>query len=486
LHAANALTSPLFFAEIHPHDFTKTSKMIDPLFHRYEDGPTACRPTTAVLRDIRQAIKTSRAMSSADVRLAAFMGLVNAVVERPTGFNDGVFYPPSDLPLRTAPTNRPLRAARMARASGKPRKLHSLALLVDFSDNTGKQPAAEFQKMLFDPGNPDSMTNIYRDMSYGLLEVTGEVIPYVRAPQPYAYYTAGESGTGNMYPHNTPGLLFDALTEYCKTDNLKRFDMDGDGIVDGIFLIHAGGGAEAEPDPQKRNDMIWSHKWTLPQEFVNQGVKVYAYSTEPEDGKVGVFSHEFGHVLGLPDLYDTTYRSEGVGNWCLMGGGSWGGGGSKPTRMSCWCLSKLGWINPVSAKSAKYTLDTLEKNAGDCLWIWTGGKSGPEYFMLENRQATGRDSALPGSGLAVWHIDETRSDNTNPLAYMVGLAQADGKRDLELAKNAGDANDLFPGKKTSFNDKTTPSSRAHDGSSTGVALSGIKVGNGKVAVTVKR
>jgi immune inhibitor A len=86
--------------------------------------------------------------------------------------------------------------------------------------------------------------------------VTGEVIPYVRVPQPYTFYTAGASGTGTNYPRNTPGLLFDALTEYCKTDNLKRFDTDGDGFVDGIFLIHAGGAAEAEPNPQKRNEMI--------------------------------------------------------------------------------------------------------------------------------------------------------------------------------------------------------------------------------------
>jgi hypothetical protein len=66
--------------------------------------------------------------------------------------------------------------------------------------------------------------------------------------------------------------------------------------------------------------------------------------------------------------------------------------------------------------------------------------------------------------------------------------QANGKRELELAKNAGDKNDLFPGglRKKSFNDKTTPSSRAHDGSSTGVALSAIAVAKRKVAVTVKR
>ncbi|MDB5851553.1 MAG: hypothetical protein JWP29_5305 [Rhodoferax sp.] len=456
---------------------------------RYEDGPTACRPTGAVLKQIQRDIKASRALSTADVKLAAYMGLVAADVQRPTGFNDGVFYPPGAVTLGAASARSPLRAARMERAGGTtPRKLHAIALLVDFSDNRGTRPAAEFQKMLFDPANPDSMTTIYREMSYGMLEVTGEVLGYVRAPRPYAFYAAGESGTGTNFPQNTPGLLFDALTEFCKGDDLKRFDTDGDGFVDGIFLIHAGGGAEASPDPVKRKNMIWSHKWTLPQAFENKGVKVFAYSTEPEDGKVGVFAHEFGHVLSLPDLYDTSYRSEGVGNWCLMGGGSWGGGGSKPTRMSCWCLSKLGWIKPLNAKPGKYTLATLEKDPKACLQVWTGGKQGPEYFLLENREATGRDGALPGAGLAVWHIDEARSDNTNPLAYRVGLMQADGLRQLELSKNAGDANDLFPGglKKKSFNDKTTPSSRAHDGTSTGVALSAISSTNGLVKLTVKR
>jgi len=457
---------------------------------RYRDGPTTCRPTVAVLRDIKQSIKKSHALSSVDVRLAAYMGLVVADVQRPTGFNDGVFYPAADVQLAAAPPDKPLRAARMARAvKGQTRKLHALALMVDFADNVGKRPAAEFQRMLFDKSNPDSMTNRYREMSYGALDISGEVIGYLRAPQPYAYYTAGESGMGDDHPHNTPGLLHDVLVEFCKTHNLARFDTDGDGFVDGLFLIHAGGGAEAEASKTKRKQMIWSHKWTLRRSFVNQGVKVYAYSTEPEDGRVGVFAHEFGHVLGLPDLYDTSYRSEGVGDWCLMGGGEWGGNGNKPTRMSCWCLSKLGWIKPVVAKSATYTLDTLENDPGACLRVWTGGKStGPEYFLLENRQATGRDSALPGSGLAVWHIDETRSENTNPHAYKVGLMQADGRRDLERAKNSGDGGDLYPGttRKKAFNDKSTPSSRAHDGSSTGVGLSAIGVANRKATVTIKR
>jgi len=121
--------------------------------------------------------------------------------------------------------------------------------------------------------------------------------------------------------------------------------------------------------------------------------------------------------------------------------------------------------------------------------VWKGGTAGPEYFLLENRQQAGRDAQLPGHGLALWHIDERQSDNTNPIAYRVGLVQADGRRDLELNANDGEAADLFPGSKkvTSVSDKsgTAPSTRANDGTATGIRLSRISESNGKVSVTVK-
>jgi immune inhibitor A len=308
----------------------------------------------------------------------------------------------------------------------------------------------------------------------------------VRAPQPYSYYAASESGTGSNYPQNTPGLLNDTLTIFCQNDNLTRFDTDKDGFVDAIFLIHAGRGAEAEPNSTKRKNMIWSHKWTLPQPFVNRGVKVFAYTIGPEDGRVGVFSHEFGHVLGLPDLYDRTYRSHGIGDWCLMAGGSWGDEGNRPTRMSCWCLSKLGWIEPevVVTGNKSLQLNTLEEKKTECYRLWTKGAIGPEYFLLENRQAKGLDAALPGSGLAVWHIDERQLNNDNPLAYLVALLQADGKKDLELLKNSGDDSDLFPGDKgvVALDDNTTPSTRSNVGSPSHVALTNIAMSEGIVTL----
>ena len=446
--------------------------------------------TRKVVKSIQREIKRSGALSSADVRLASAMRLVSADTGRRVGLNDGLFYPPGHARELAGARRMPLAAAALAPAPGV-RRLHALALLVDFDDNPGTRPAAEFERLLFDQANPGSMASYYKTISGGQLDISGEAIGYLRMPRPYSFYTNGESGMGEAsYPKNGPGLLFDALSVLTRTERLGRFDTDGDGFVDGLFLIHAGGGAEAEPDPARRKDKIWSHKWVLPTPFSDHGTKVYAYSTEPEDGRVGVFAHEFGHVLGLPDLYDTSYRSAGAGQWCLMAGGSWGGAGNQPTRLSCWCLARLGWITPrtVARTAGKvFTLDTLANDPTACLRIWKRGASGAEYFLLENRQKVGQDSALPGNGLAVWHIDEAQSGNTNPLAYLVGLVQADGRRDLELDANTGDSGDLFPGASatTRISDATTPALRANDGSTTGIVASSIREASGVVSLRLK-
>jgi immune inhibitor A len=450
-------------------------------------GATACTAHPKVLKNIAKQLEDHNILSAQERQIARLMGIVATTAAARPGFNDGIFFP-YELSTAGHGSSRVIPKAAVASVGSKrpkKRKMHAIALLVDFSDNKGMRRAKDFENLLFDKANPNSMTNFYRQLSYGALELTGEVIGYVRAPQPYSYYTASESGTGSNYPKNTPGLLNDALTIFCRNDNLARFDGDNDGFVDAIFLIHAGRGAEAEPNPAKRKNMIWSHKWTLPQPFVHQGVKVFAYSAEPEDGRLGVFSHEFGHLLGLPDLYDTTFRSHGIGDWCLMAAGSWGGKGNRPTRMSCWCLSRLGWIKPkVVTRRKSIQLNTLEEKKTECYRLWTKGETGPEYFLLENRQAKGLDAALPGSGLAVWHIDERQSNNDNPLAYVVALLQADGNKDLELLKNSGDAGDLFPGDKrvATVDDDTTASTRANTGSRSGVALTNIAMSGGIVTL----
>ena len=158
--------------------------------------------------------------------------------------------------------------------------------------------------------------------------------------------------------------------------------------------------------------------------------------------------------------------------------------------MSAWCLERLTWITPtkVTAQSA-LTLDTLANKKTDCYRIAAGAVAPNEYVLLENRQKKGRDAALPGHGLAVWHIDDTQSSNDNPLAYKVALVQADGRRDLELLKNSGDAGDVFPGStgRTSVlgSSAAHPHLRANNGAATTVSLTAISETGGKVKVKAK-
>lgn len=459
----------------------------------YDSGPTACVAHPKVLKNIQAQIAENSILSTADARIATMAGMLNIPAIGRTGFNDGVIYPPTgeEGPMLSASDDgrRPAARVSLAPTSGGV-TLNCLVLLVDFSDNVGKTKPTHYQDLLFNKNKPNSMTTFYKEMSFGNLTVTGQVTDWIRAANPYGHYVDGQSGTGNNFPKNTPGLLQEILQKYCQNNSLAPFDSNGDGFIDGLFLVHAGGGAEAEPNPAKRKDMIWSHKWTLPSAFTNNGVKAYAYFTAPEDGKLGVFSHEFGHFLGLPDLYDTSYRSRGIGNWCLMAGGSWNGAGDQPARMSAWCLSTLGWIKPKNITAAgNLSLKALEADKTACYRLWTKGKASKEYFLIENRQQKGRDAKLPGHGLAVWHIDETQSDNTNPLAYKVALVQADGKRELEFNKNSGDPGDTFPGSAgvVKLDDKGTvhPHTRKNDGTTSGVALSKIKEVNDVIQLSVK-
>src|SRR2546430_1723785 len=212
-------------------------------------GATACTAHPRVLKNIAKQLEEHNIVSTHELQIARRMGIVATIPVARAGFNDGIFFP------YELSTSAPASASVIPEAAldsvepkiPKKRKIHAIALLVDFSDNKGMRRPKDFEKLLFDEANPNSVTNFYRQLSYGALEITGEVIGYVRAPQPYSYYTAAESGTGSNYPQNTPGLLNDALTVFCQNDNLIRFDTDKNGFVDAIFLIHAGEGAEAAP-----------------------------------------------------------------------------------------------------------------------------------------------------------------------------------------------------------------------------------------------
>ena len=226
-------------------------------------------------------------------------------------------------------------------------------------------------------------------------------------------------------------------------------------------------------------NQIWSHKWVLDGGALNvDGTKIFAYLTVPEDAMIGVCCHELGHLLfGFPDLYDTDQSSEGIGNWCLMAAGSWGGtpAGSLPVHPSAWCKANQGWV-AVDNRTSNATLNIPDVKQSHTVYrLWKNGDSNPEYFLLENREQAQFDASLPSGGLLIWHIDETTPDNTNENHYRIALVQADGQRDLERAANRGDAGDPYPGIANNFrfDNTSAPNSKSYNGLATSVSVTNI-------------
>jgi immune inhibitor A len=355
----------------------------------------------------------------------------------------------------------------------------ALVLLVDFSDKAATETNQHYVDMLFTSGTyaTGSLRDFYWEASYNKLTVTGAVsgqggptAGWYRAPQPYSYYTNGNYGFG-AYPQNAQKLVEDVVDLADPFVNFADYDNDGDGFVDALFIVHAGPGAEATGNV---ND-IWSHQWGITPKTVD-GVKVSTYSMEPEDGRIGVFCHELGHVFGLPDLYDTDYSSAGTGRWDLMAGGSWNNGGLTPAHPVAWCKVKLGWVTPVTLFNVQQsvTIQPSETHA-EIYKLPVGSAASSEYFLLENRQQTGFDSNLPGEGLLVAQIDDNQTNNTDENHYLVDVEQCDGNFDLNKNANQGDATDPFPcGANAQFTANTTPNSKAYDGSDSQISVTNIQ------------
>ena len=414
-------------------------------------------------------------------------------------YDRGVNHPPKLRPVIEAP----LPGLRVqVESSALMREKKAIVILVDFSDNvanTTAYPSSHYSDLLFSTGTypTGSMRDYLTESSYGQLGIVGSVTEWLRMPQTYAYYVNGQRGLG-VYPYNAQRLAQDAVAAANPYVDFSQFDNDGpdgipssgddDGYVDAVFIVHAGPGYEETHN----SNHIHSHQWTTRTPVTVDGVKVSVYSMEPDNGKIGVFCHEFGHVLGLPDLYDYDYDARGVGNWSVMGYGSWGNNGLTPTHFDAWSKSKLGFVTPtvLTANVDSVTVPNAETSPTSYI-VWTNGIYSNEYFLVENRRPILFDSSLLGSGLVIYHVDEDALNNRNQcccspcqLHYAVAVEQADAECDLESNYNSGDQGDPFPGSggmmnpNYVFNYLSTPSSRSYSGNDTQVAFTNIiTIGN---------
>jgi immune inhibitor A len=424
-------------------------------------------PSPDVLRAMRDEFHSL--VLSAPAALRSHLHLGEPTTYSP-GLNDGLIYPPEDMPERLMGL-----APEAAPAGPGPVRgvVRVIAILAEFPDHRFATDRAHYEQLLFSDGaHPTgSLRDYYSQASYGKVLISGEICGPYQLPEPYSYYVAGQSGTGG-YPHNAQRMTEDAVAAASADVDFSPFDPNGDGYVDALIIVHAGRGAEAVPSSDRVNH-VWSHKWVLSHKVTHNGMNLYAYLTVPEDGRLGVWAHELGHLLfQWPDLYDTDYSSSGLGNWCIMAGGSWNDGGDTPALPSAWCKLSQGWAD-AEVVTGKKTLDLPRSADHQRIWkLWTAGLPRAEYFLVENRARYGFDARLPGEGLLIYHVDEAQAGNSREPHYKVALVQADGLQDLENKADSGDAGDPYPGDAGNriFDRTSAPASLTYAGAPTGVAI----------------
>ncbi len=273
-----------------------------------------------------------------------------------------------------------------------------------------------------------SINDFYGEISCGKFHLEGKVFDWVKAKKNRTDYNQGTN------PAIKSVLLNEAMDLILARDGKDA--LDG---YDGFFFIYAG---ERFPTTN-RGSLYWPHRSTFlrkiagknerkqPAEAAEKDLKNadpgagkntastrkdsrdkeirVSYFICPEGAKVmtgiSVFCHEFGHMLGLPDLYARPENpgSEGVGVWCLMANEL---GKGRPQHMSAWCLEKLGWLKPAvidPTEKQKLILAPVEGSATECFKVLIR-RDASEYLLLENRQQRDFDTGLPAAGLLIWRV----------------------------------------------------------------------------------
>ncbi len=349
-----------------------------------------------------------------------------------------------------------------------------LVLLIDFSDFPQTISRQEVDDFCNKPGysgfgNNGSAFDYFRDVSDGKLRYKNRVAAYYRAKHPRTYYTDPKISYGTR----TQELIKEALDHLVA----NRFDFSGlsadsSGYIRALSVFYAG---------TRSNDWsegLWPHAWRLATSYsIGNGRKFGDYQITDLGTQLTLrtFCHENGHmVCDFPDLYDydraENEKGNGVGHYSLMCAG---GPDRNPVQVDAYLKHAAGWASKVTTLGSGVTA-TVEAGKNDFL---LHAKNAAEYFIIENRQKSGRDAALPDEGVAIWHVDVKGNNSHEQMTpakhYELSLEQADNRFDLERRVNNGDADDLYGGAKGTFGTNTAPSSKWWDGSVSGLEIESI-------------
>ncbi|HUG28058.1 MAG TPA: M6 family metalloprotease domain-containing protein [Gemmatimonadales bacterium] len=410
-----------------------------------------------------------------------------------------------------------------------------------YSDTPVNDTIEEFYDVLFGTtpplGRPYTLKTYYKELSHNRVNLDGVVFTPFQHDQTAAWVTDGCKGVTIPGQTNCPrpnsqnrmGQMLIALLDAISTGSgggtvWSQFDNDGpdgipnsgddDGFVDFVTFLQPQVGGECT-----NSSGIWSHRWVISvwnngspyvtqtprrdaqgNPIPGQFLQVRDYTIQSQVGgatgcasgailPVGTVAHETGHAFGLPDLYDTSNQTWGIGDWSLMSLGNQVTQLS-PSSYDPWSLFGLGWAT-VDLLSTSRTVVTGPRVMSDTIFLARALAAPRQYVLVENRQAVGSDSAQMGPGvlarqkmpgLLLWYVDEQKisldllGNRVNSgLTHGVALLQADGLNQLRARQNRGDPGDPYPGStnNTRFSLLSNPAARDYQGLALGFAFDEI-------------
>lgn len=403
-------------------------------------------------------------------------------------------------------------AVRRAQAQGRQKRMlrkaqasnvfqgtkKGLIILVQFTDSKFKSghDLALYERIANDEnysGNNfrGSIKDYFKAQSHGQFELDFDVAGICQLQHPYAYYGKNNSQKEDVKPGE---MVAEAcLWAHEHGINFSKYDWNGDGEVDQVFVLYAGHGEASYKDA----NTVWPHMFYLsasdygkPLSLDGVTVDTYACSSELNgDGNldgIGTFCHEFSHCMGFPDLYDTSSDGGwfGMGDFDLMCSGSYNGDSKCPAGYSAYEKAECGWLTlkdmtNIEQETSIVGVQPMSAD-GDAYIIKNKGHEN-EYYILENRQKTGWDSYLPASGLMITHVDydadiwdwnmpntsgkyEDANGNTKTNDHQRLTIFLAGKSTDEY----GDASDLYPyGSNNSLTKTSSPASTLYNTNSDG-------------------
>lgn len=361
-----------------------------------------------------------------------------------------------------------------------------LIILVEFPKRTATQtPAVKFsmedarsfydkvanQKDFSDPsGFTHSVYDYFFEQSRGQLEFTFDVVGPYKLGNAYNYYGADEKGLQDAHIGK---FVYDACRKADADVDFSKYDADGDGKVDRVFILYAGQGQNVnDADP----GLIWPQEGSLnavgsdQAPFRLDGVTIDVFGCSNEIGAegaldgIGTLCHEFSHCLGLPDMYDkgtafgTTSLHYGTYVWDIMNMGNYLNGGFTPAAYTAQERMYLGWLLPIELKDDTDIVNMRPITDGGDTYIIYNDRNRNEFFLLENRQKVGTDKHLYGHGLMITHVNFSEeaweANNVNTTTERCSIVAADNSKERTTDDVAGD---LYPcGGNNSFGNATTP------------------------------